>query len=371
MAFLLQATGDYVAARLLIERALHLIETTLGSNHPRTAAVLQNLAIVELEIGNPQEALPGLARALAITRKHMVRGLVGISNRQKLAFLATTGGSTDTFLSLPSGFVADSEAYRAVLDQKNILFRTLATERSLVEAVPSPQVAALLLESAAVRRQLAAFSVGVSDSRNPIHYQTRFAGLSQRLEELEADLSRLSSTFRQAQMEVAAGASEVCAAVPVDSALIDLFWYPRYVPPATPGMRSAWTPHYAAFALRGGDCATPIRVDLGPAALIDKDIRRLREAISREAADPATRALRLQYRKTVAGRLAAVLFPPALREAIAGKSRLIIAPDGALALLPFALLPGEDGREFLLETWTISYIPSGRDLLRRGRPPQP
>jgi CHAT domain-containing protein len=109
-------------------------------------------------------------------------------------------------------------------------------------------------------------------------------------------------------------------------------------------------------------------VDLGPAAPIDEMIGRFREAVSREVDDLAARKLRTQYRQRLAMRLSVLLFPPPLRQAIAGKPRLLISPDGALAPLPFALLPGEDGHEFLLETRTISYIPSGRDLVRVREP---
>jgi CHAT domain-containing protein len=159
--------------------------------------------------------------------------------------------------------------------------------------------------------------------------------------------------------------------MPLDAALVDVFWYRRYVPPAYPGMPRTWTPHYVAFVLRGGECTYPVRVDLGPAAPIDEDVRRFRDAISRDAPDPAARELRARYRKALAARLYGKLFPPALREAIVGRSGLVISPDGTLALLPFGLLLGEDGHEFLLETRTISYVPSGSDLLRAKAPSPP
>lgn len=160
----------------------------------------------------------------------------------------------------------------------------------------------------------------------------------------------------------------MCAAVPRDAALVDFFWYRRSDPSAPRA-----SPWYVAFVLRGGECADPIRVELGPAAPIDEDVRRLRAVLSREAPDPAARELRARYRQAVAARLKAKLFPPEVRAAIAGKSRLVISPDGTIALLPFALLPGDDGHEFLLETRTISYVPSGRDLLRAkdGAPAAP
>jgi Flp pilus assembly protein TadD len=44
LAGLLDATGDYAGARLLLERALAITEQTLGPDHPTTAQSLNNLA---------------------------------------------------------------------------------------------------------------------------------------------------------------------------------------------------------------------------------------------------------------------------------------------------------------------------------------
>jgi hypothetical protein len=49
------------------------------------------------------------------------------------------------------------------------------------------------------------------------------------------------------------------------------------------------------------------------------------------------------------------------------KRRLLIAPDGDLLLVPFAAL--HDGQQYLLDTYDISYLTSGRDLLPRPTDP--
>lgn len=364
LANLVERTGDYARASLLYERALRVAEAKLGPTHPFTALVLANFATIEWKAGRPRDAVPKLARAVMISRKHTARGLVGLSNREKLSFLKTTEAFTDAFLSLPPQLVTTADAYHATLDRKNVLFRALAGDRALLEASSDTKVAALLEEYTAVRRRLASLAVHFAGSGNPPDDQTLIASLYSRLDALEAGLSRASAVFRQNLAEVTAGAVEVCASVPRDAVLIDLFWYLRYSPFHALGSVPSSPPHYVAFIIRGGDCERPIRVDLGPAAAIDKDVRRLREALSREALDPGGRELRARYRKTLATRLKAKLFPPEVQAAIAKKPRLIISLDGALALLPFGLLPGEDGHEFLLETRTISYLQSGRDLIR-------
>ena len=48
-----------------------------------------------------------------------------------------------------------------------------------------------------------------------------------------------------------------------------------------------------------------------------------------------------------------------------GHTRLLLAPDGDLARLPFEVLPTDDGRR-LIDDYHISYLSCGRDVLRFG-----
>src|SRR5262249_9223296 len=56
-----------------------------------------------------------------------------------------------------------------------------------------------------------------------------------------------------------------------------------------------------------------------------------------------------------------------LRDALDGCKRLVLSPDGELCRLPFAVLPLEGNRR-LIDQYAISYIGSGRDLLRCAAP---
>jgi CHAT domain-containing protein len=50
---------------------------------------------------------------------------------------------------------------------------------------------------------------------------------------------------------------------------------------------------------------------------------------------------------------------------LAGHTRLFLAPDGDLTRVPFAALPGPGGR-YLIDDYHLSYVTTGRDLLRHG-----
>jgi CHAT domain-containing protein len=110
-------------------------------------------------------------------------------------------------------------------------------------------------------------------------------------------------------------------------------------------------PRYAAYVLRSDGIAGSI--DLGEAALIDQHVRRFRAGL----ANPLSRRVR------EAGRTLhqAVMAP--LQGSLRDVDRIIISPDGALNLIPFAALVEEDDK-YLVEHFTISYVTSGRDLIR-------
>jgi len=72
-------------------------------------------------------------------------------------------------------------------------------------------------------------------------------------------------------------------------------------------------------------------------------------------ARPAPEAMRVTDSREVARALGARLVDP-IAAALAGKSRLLVSPDGALALLPFEALVTRDGR--VLDRYRVSYVQS-------------
>jgi CHAT domain-containing protein len=101
---------------------------------------------------------------------------------------------------------------------------------------------------------------------------------------------------------------------------------------------------------RSGD---PLFVDLGKEDDINSDISRFRTALSNPRSQDVTRSAR---------RLDEKLMRP-LRKLLGNTRRIFLSPDGALNLIPFAALVDEQNR-FLVEDYSITYLTSGRDLLR-------
>jgi CHAT domain-containing protein len=113
-------------------------------------------------------------------------------------------------------------------------------------------------------------------------------------------------------------------------------------------------------------------IDLGEAEPIDRLIADFRTGLLRDAEQCLGRDLGRRAEERPAAtrmpgeRLRATVFDP-LRSALAGRRRLLVSPDGALAFLPFGVLPDGDAR-LLLDEYALSYVSTGRDVLRFAAP---
>jgi CHAT domain-containing protein len=97
----------------------------------------------------------------------------------------------------------------------------------------------------------------------------------------------------------------------------------------------------------------PKCIDLGPAADIDRVVSLVRKALVDRGSLNAKEA----------GRSLDELLMRPVRKLIGETRHILLSPDGLINLLPFSALVDEDGR-YLIENYVLSYLTSGRDLLR-------
>lgn len=146
-------------------------------------------------------------------------------------------------------------------------------------------------------------------------------------------------------------ANYVFRELPRGSSLINYVKFPVCDPFAPVcGLESKF--RYMAFILRPSQGLSAI--DLGDAADIDAEVHQLHAALSQPGVDYSGRAASLHAR----------LVQP-LRDSLSAVQRLFLVPDGELHLLPFEVL--SDGGRPLGEAYEISYLSSGRDLLRTNK----
>ena len=217
----------------------------------------------------------------------------------------------------------------------------------------TPDIQALFDNLAQKRSQLASLSYQGIGNRTLEAYRNLITTLEQDIQQLETDLSNRSTEFRLENQPITIEA--VQQVMPQDTALVEYILYK----PFNPKTNKYSKPRYAAYILHlDGE---PQAVDLGEAETIDKQVANFRGDLSvgedlEELAKPAQQLYQL-------------IFQPLL-PLLKNTNSLFISPDSQLNLIPFAALQDNNG-QYLVENYSLTYLTSGRDLLKLQNPVNP
>ena len=362
LADLYSARGWYGRARPLYERALAIRRASFGKNSPRDAETLNHLALVHLAQGRLAKALPLLTHAFAISEQRLRQEALGLSEANLARFLQFLRTDEERLYALLRAHPDNVQVRRlalgaALLLKGRSIGESADISRTIYRSLSAPD-RDTFERLRGLRAQLAQLSLQGAGSRSPTAHQQRLAELSEQGAALEADLARRSAPLRAlaALPSPAEIVDRVAAALPRDAALVELITYVDrpLVPTAEP--QRSHPLRYLALVLFPD---ATIRVqDLGPAGPIDSAASRLRDALANRDASFLASA------QTLHG----LAFQP-LRPLLGSTRRLFLAPDGQLALVPFAAL--HDGQRFLVDTFDFTYLPSGKYLLPRSEESPP
>ena len=343
--------GELPRALQLYERALHVWENSLGPQHHNVAMVLHNIALLYEAQGDIGQAIRFQTRAGDIRERNLELILTVGSEEQKLLYTARLAEEANSAVSLHlAGAPANGEAARlslnTILRRKGRALDAMADQIGALRRRLNPEDQALLNQLATARSQLATLKLeGAGAASDPATREATITRLEREVEELENAISARSAEFRAQKQPVTI--ERVQAVIPTGAALVELT---RYRPVKLQAFKLD-PPRYAAYVLR--HAGAPQWVDLGEAAPLEEAVAKWRSALS----DP-----RRQDVKELAQALDARLMLPVRK--LTGEARMLfISPDGALNLIPFGALVDERG-SYLIENLSISYLSSGRDLLR-------
>jgi CHAT domain-containing protein/Tfp pilus assembly protein PilF len=339
----------YERAESLYQRSLAIKESTLGPDHPDTILTLNNLAKVYIGNRDYSRALDIQSRAISATEHNIALNLASGSERQKLAYLGSLPEQFNQTISLHVAYDPNSTAAR------DLAVSTLLQRKGRVLDVMSDSLAALrrrvgmqdqgLLDSLnEVTSSLATLVLNGPQKMSPDSHREQIKALEKQRESLEGEVSRRSAGFfEQRHPHIL---TEIQAEIPSEAALLEFAVYRPYS--AAEGHRES---HYVVYVIRGSGDVT--WKDLGEVKPIDDAIAALR------------RSLRDPRRKEVqaVSRVADEKIMRPVRSLIGTAEQLLISADGPLNLVPFEALVDERNR-YLVERYSISYLTSGRDLLR-------
>ena len=270
--------------------------------------------------------------------------------------MATLFGSTNIYISLhlqsaPDNLEAANLALTTILQRKGRILDAVSNNLQTLRDNLTPENQARLEQLNATRSQIA--SVIFAKEPPP---GIDIPALEQKAEQLETQLAAASAEYRVESEPVTIEAIQDL--IPNDAALVELIYYYPFN-----SKTDTWSsPRYAAYVLHSvGD---PQWVDLGEAAPIEELVGEFRKTLRW---DPQSlTSPKIEDIKAEARALDQLIMEP-VRPLLKNKNHILLSPDSQLNLIPFASLVDEQNR-FLVETHTITYLTSGRDLLKLQLP---
>jgi CHAT domain-containing protein/Tfp pilus assembly protein PilF len=352
LANLYEDKGDYIKAEPLYQRALAIREKALGTDHFNSTTTKNNLAVLYRSQGNIEQAIKYKEGAGETRERELIKNLAAGSEKSKLAYLNLTAFELDQTISLHLISAVDNKAaarlaLTGILRRKGRALDAMTDSIAILRRRANKEDGDLLDQLADTRAQYSALSLRGPGKEGIEQHKANLKALEDQMEKLEQRVSSRSAEFKVQSQPISLAA--VQQAIPVNAVLIEFAAYQQLDEKNKSAKR-----HFAVYVLTSN--GEPLFADLGEAETIEHAISALRKILP----DKQTS---IEKEVKPAARVLDELVMKPVRKLIGDKKRLLIAPDGALNLIPFDALVDEQGK-YLVDNYQITYLTSGRDLLR-------
>jgi CHAT domain-containing protein len=345
----------YLEQALAINKKLYPPER-FPDGHPHLATSLNNIGSVLWRLGDTVKALTYAEQALVMYRKVALREMGQVSEASALAYQLALPPIRDGYLSVAAKLSASSSTYKPLWHSRGGLLPLLQARHQSVLALTlaSGKARDDYAKLIAVRQQISRWqSQFPQDETARQERDQQLADLNDEQDQLERKLAAAVPALKQLQELADKGPADLAKALPKNSAFVDFFRYKHRIEERRlNGLR------YIAFVVLPDKEA--IVVPLGDAQPIDDAIAAWRRHLDAGVDSLAPAKLRTLVWDKLAKHL-----PPQTK-------RVYLCPDGDLARLPFAALPGSKPGTLLLEEHYLAIVPSGPWLLQQLLyPPNP
>lgn len=334
---------QFDAALAALVPAAEVLEKTLGLVHPDTTTALDDLARVYLAQKKSALALPLLRKAMDYRDRHAARTFGFVSEAQKIRAMERMRPQTELAMHLALDLPDDDQAIRlaltAVLRRKGRVLDGMAMSRAALRDANSPDEKILMEQIISLQRRIVDLIVRGPQRHSPEEHRATIRELDAQKQMLEAQESRMSQ--RRLLEENPVTVDEVAAALPKGAALVEYA--------IMPSADKSGTSRYVAWVVHSNKSVR--FVDIGPTGPIDALVADARTKFAELKEDPMPLARKLDE---------AIMQP--VRRVLGQTTWLFVSPDGDLNLVPFGALRDESGH-WLLDTYSFTYLTSGRDLL--------
>lgn len=355
IADVLREMGEYKRAEAILTKQLPETEKQYGKNHPMYG--YSQLALAKVYMGSKQlpKAEQALTTALELAERDLANVLKTGTEADHAVYFGRNSYQLDTAINFeliyaPKSPSAARLGLTTLLRRKGRTLDAAAASMSTIRAKLSPEDKKLLDELASARAQLAKLTVAGPSATGAESYAKEVATLEDQVQKLELAVGKKSAAYRAATQAITLAA--VQKEIPASAKLVEIVNYQPYDPNSPYSINPVVKPRrYAAFVV--GAKGDPSMIELGEAKPIEDAIEKFRKSV----ADPNDKQV------TVLGRALFDLTMAKIAPALGTSTEILIAPDGALNVIPFSALVDAKG-DFLLKTYNFTYLTSGRDLMR-------
>ncbi|MBX3197288.1 MAG: CHAT domain-containing protein [Labilithrix sp.] len=345
------AKKDTRLAGEISARRLARVEKQFGTHPGFVASAAHELAQVRWAEGRKEEATALAKRAADAQERYLERVLSAGGDAQKRAHLGLVASQAYDLLSMGGngeggGRAQVRLALETILRRKGRALDAAAEAARVVRLFDKPADKALAARQLEIRRQIAALGLRGAGGLPGVEPAALLAKLEAEHDEIGNKLAAQSPIYRAQSKPVTIEA--VQAAIPEDTALVEYVYY--HARDTSSPVFATKEVRFVAFVLhRTGE---PVAVDLGDAVPIGSAVSKLRWTLA-DRGDVLPHARRVHE----------LLVAPLAKHLRPSDTRVVISPDDDLNLVPFAALVDERG-QFLVQAREITYVTSGRDLLR-------
>lgn len=357
--------GDWASAGTLLEKAIRLHEAVWGPNHAILAHMLSNLAFARAACDLPDEALSLMERVAVIEDQLLESVAPVLSDEQRLGLLAQLSSHLTQVLAIIWRFFNGSPdgvrtAFRQVLTRKAISAEVMAARRDTMIAGLDPKIQAELRRLSGLSNEIGRLACQPPAGKSLESHIRTIVDLQSKKDELEACLGSQVPELRLRQRLGNINVRELASALPGNSVLIEFVKFE----PISFKSQEIPKPNYYVFVLRSGEPDNLHFIEIGSAAQVDDLVSKVRTQILASGRSLFGRFRRPTFHEAGAELSRTVLGP--LRPFLDGREHIIVSPDGTLNMLSFEALPLDEKR-LVLDCFEVSYVASGRDILRFGK----
>lgn len=351
--------GKFLESVPLYQRALHIQETVLGPDHAETLNTAANLAENYDAQGNVAEAEVLYQRVLNGLFQQFQYNFTYMTEKERLEFLDSVESYFPTYFSFVYRFHERNRQlagamYDLLLWEKGFVATSIASVRRQVEASGDKEAIKLLEELSVKRTQLAALLNTQPPDRDL--WRKQIDQLRTEADDIEKALVARSAAFAEKKRMDRATWEQVRDALKPGEAAVEFARF-RY-------FDKQWTDksYYVALVVTSETKREPEFILLGDAQQIDGNaLMGFRRAVQTRGVSPEEKT------KVPSARAYELIWQP-LEEVLNGKSRIFVAPDGALNEIPLGIIPAPDGK-LQMERYDLRLVSSTKEILLSGHAP--